>query len=150
MSHKAKVTYEKLAQGLPSFEAVNDLLDIENLDEEKMSIKAICAKAKEKIEEHTHLLETILQPDNSFTSLTEASAFTDEGKKEVLETLRKLMQLDRKLMAASINATYEEQLLHTIMQTYDGLKGKLLDIIKQLEECWNHKEEQQIQERYFG
>ncbi len=145
-----KEGYEKLGTTLPDYEQVNDYFSIEELNEEKVTLKAICKKAKEHIEEYTHVIEGILQPENSITSFTEANAFSEEEKKKVLEVFRRLMHLERQLLAAEVAGEYEAAFLKNVVTSYGKIQKPLSNIFTQLAESWNHKEEEQTQEKYFG
>jgi hypothetical protein len=142
--------YAALGQGLPSYEEVNECFCIDEIDAEKLSIKAVCRRAGEHVEHYAQLLETVLQPDATFTGMTEAGAFDEGGKKDVLETLRKLMRLHRTLLLSELENGHSAETLAAACKEYAAVKAPLASIIKKLQECWHHEQEENIEEKYFG
>lgn len=149
-SKNVKEAYAALGKDLPAYEEVNECFCIDDLDAEKLSIKGVCRRAGEHVEHYAQLLESILQPDATFTGMTETGAFDDEGKKQVLETLRRLMRLHRTLLLADLQNGHSAKTLADACKEYAEIKAPLSSIIKKLQECWHHEQEERIEEKYFG
>ncbi len=126
---------------------------IEDIDSEStLILPKIRIKIHEKIEYYTKIIESILQPDSTLSSMYEAHYINDKKKEQLYLLFKKLMNIIRKSNLASINNTDELNAVF-IKNSYGKwslLKDEVEKLIRNLSEAWKKETDIKNDSSYFG
>lgn len=132
--------YNKLKKehGLPDLEVMDKEFEITTIEEERFLLREIRKKIDEKAEGITKILEGILHPDNTFSSLREADVFTDKEREKILELYQKLMYQHRKSTELGIEDSDKKNIefINGFMEEWPKIKQEALESVSKLKESW--------------
>ncbi len=136
---------------LPSFEDLDNEFDIVSIEDKKV-LRAIRRKMSEKLEQYAKLVEDLIQPDGTFSSLYEIKDFTEKDKNEMLSLFKKMMVVYKESIKLNLNYSEKED-ADFILKLFDfwkEIKPQLATILDKLTEGWkNDTDHKEIQD-YLG
>lgn len=105
----------------------------------KNPLKEGLKKILDRIENISKILETLLQPENNYSAIHEYSHLNEDEKREISETYKKYMYLERAIIERLLNNNQEsiEVLLNQIISEWKELKQRTLRIIIKIRDSWN-------------
>ena len=138
---------------LPSYDSLNKDFDIDVIDtQSKHLIKEVAKKLFERIELFKKILETSLQPDVSLLSMQEAEYLNDVDHEVIADVLRRLMKLDRTLLAAELEN--DENLYAGFIRDaaieWPKMKKELGPVIQHMLAGWSTKHKIKQFHHYMG
>ncbi len=146
--------YKELAKkhGLPEFSEINKYFDIETIEDNHMSLKAIAKKIGDKVETFAKILENILQPENDLSSMYECNAFNDDDKKDVFDIYKRLLYLHRKqnLLELEFEDASGIEFIKQSFSEWKELKKQIEKLMIKMQDSWNKKSEKKGDPGYFG
>jgi hypothetical protein len=136
---ETKEKYEELMKkhNLPSFEVLDNDFEINGI-EDQMLLRGIRKKISDKVDYYAHLLDSFMQPDNSFSSLYEIDAFTDLDRENLMSLYKKMMILQRELVKLNLNFGEEvdAKFIKGFFDEWKQLKKDLAKIIEKVQSSW--------------
>lgn len=149
-----KEQYEKLTKkyDLPDYSELKKYFSIEGIDEEDDILKELIKKIHSKIESYASIVESLIQPDSSISSMHEASNLDKMQKKNLSILFAKLMKIERNL--ALINLDFEEEstskVIKTSVENWKILLPELKNLLTNLKDCWEKENIEKEERGYFG
>jgi len=145
---KELITKHKLDENLiEEFNLISIAKDSHNL------LKEISEEIKDKFSTYAKILEEILQPEHSYTTMQECASFNEKEIEKVTKTLSKLMFYINAYREADLIASEEVYLeyIKEASKIWKETKEDLIEIIRKTKESWNdHLPNKKKQEGYFG
>jgi hypothetical protein len=149
-----KEQYLKLAKkfNLPKFTELDQYFSITELDEEKLSLKAIRKCMFEKLSHILGDLQEILQPDTHFTSMYEAKTFSDSDREELYIIFKTLKSIERESNLISINETeiVTSAFIKSTFTTWKNILPNIENFYKKLQEVWLKQDQSFEDNNYLG
>jgi hypothetical protein len=150
-----KTAYEKLKKKykLPSFDALNNELEISEIESEDFLLRKIRKKIAERIEITAEPISSLLQPSaDSIIDMHECRFFTDKDKKKMVEIYKKLMILGRLSLEAEMSGDdkTDANFINDFFKQWPELKKDVLHFIKKMKSCWEKETEIEEKLEYFG
>lgn len=150
-----KATYEKYMKkyNLPSYNDVNNELEISTIEEEDFLLRQIRKKIAERIETITMSISSILQPSaESLTDMHECKFFGDKDKKKMIEIYKKLMIINRMALEADISHDdkTEASVINEFFKTWAEMKKDVVHFLAKMKACWEKETEIEEKLEYFG
>jgi hypothetical protein len=150
-----KAEYEKIAKKykLPSYDEVNNELEISDIEAEEFLLRHVRKKISERIEAMASVIGSILQPSaDSLADMHECRFFDDKDKGKIVDIYKKLMTFDRIAIEADIKQeeAADAALIADFFKELPGIKKQILPFMEKMKTCW--KKETEIEENleYFG
>jgi len=150
-----KEAYEKLAKkhNLPSYNEVNNELEISDIESEEFLLRHVRKKVSERIESMASVIGSILQPSaDSLSDMHECRFFDDKDKGKIVDIYKKLMTFDRVAIEADIRQeeSADAALIADFFRELPAIKKDILPFMEKMKTCW--KKETEIEENleYFG
>ncbi|MBU1030449.1 MAG: hypothetical protein ABIC91_03770 [Nanoarchaeota archaeon] len=146
--------YKKIATkyALPSLLELDKEFHIGNIDNQTFILREIVKKLIEKIESYGKLLEELINPEGSLTSMHEANFFDEEDKKLAMINYKKLLFYHR--LELELDLYYEEEkfasFIKTFYEEWQKMKKDLVKIISKMKESWKKDLKNKVELGYFG
>lgn len=145
--------YEELTKkhSLPKFEELDYEFDIASIEDKKV-LRAIRRKMSEKLEQYAKLMEDLIQPDGTFSSLYEVKDFTEDDKNNLLSLFKKMMVFYKESIKLNLNFSEEEDVnfIKRLLAFWKEIKPQLALIIDKLSENWKNDSTHKIIQDYLG
>ena len=151
-----KADYEKLAKkhkGLPSFEILNEEIELVSVEKWAYLSRAIRRRMNDKIIFFCRIIENIIYPNGqSQISAYEGNFFDDEEKTKLAALHKKLMAYDRESLLLDVETTEEKDIeyIKRLFSEWDEYKKQLSKIVSIMEKAWKAEHLEEQEERYFG
>ena len=149
-------TYKTIQEkhSLPLYERVRDVLEELEYDKEKDSeqivIKKITKKLVTKLEEQTSILESLLNPDQTISSMHEAAIFTEKEREEISNTFMECMRVGREFAIIELTQKGFKEYLDRLVTFREGKKPYLLELHKKIHSSWHPRKELKTDIEYLG
>lgn len=142
-------SYTALKQKFHLPSEVEELFDITELDE-KTSLKEVTNLIREVISDAAKLLESVAQPDSSFSHMIESSGISN--KQNTFELYKQLMYLLRDLDTVLIEHVEDRYVscISSSTKKWHELKPQVITISQEIRDAWNVPTEYENEEKYFG
>ena len=151
-----KEAYDKLKKehpALPDFDKINKEFELEMLETDKFLLRHIKRKIAERFEPVLDIIEHSINPDpNSFSDMYECRCFKNSEKRQVLDIFRHLMEQYRSLLETDLigDDKIDAETIKKIYGVWVTEKKQLIELLKNIRECWQkHVEPKEILE-YLG
>jgi len=138
---------------LPDFALLDREFEISTIEKPILLIGAIRKKIGERIENITHFLDPLLQPDaNSFCSIFEYRCLSESERQEVLKQFQLLMALLRASIAADLSAdnAQDAALISRAAAEFPAIRQALKPFVQKLAESWPKPMAKKDAVGYFG
>ncbi|MFH1316775.1 MAG: hypothetical protein ABII01_04605 [Candidatus Woesearchaeota archaeon] len=149
-----KETYKGLRKkyDLPDFETLDRDFEASSIEEDRFLLREIRKKIVEKIEFYSKILEDIVQPEATVTSMHECKAFEENEKEQVYAVYMRMMAAHRKSITLSLEdgEPNEAKFIKEFTIAWKDIKPELIKIIKKLEESWKKDTEFKEELGYLG
>ncbi|MCF7865919.1 hypothetical protein K9L67_02580 [Candidatus Woesearchaeota archaeon] len=149
-----KEEYKKLQvkYGLPSYEELAKYFLIEGIDEEDNILKEVSKKMFNKVDFLADIVESLIQPDSSISTMHEASNLSKETRANLKVYYRKLMSMNRTLLIS--NLEFEEndsaEKIKSVFADWLLIKDELIALLREIKETWSRDYEIKEDRGYFG
>lgn len=149
-----KKEYEKLQKkhNLPSFDEVNNELEIVLFESEDFLLRQVRRKVSERIDSIIEPLGSLLQPSaESMIDMHECRFFDDKDKKKIIDIYKKLMILSRQALEADIehDDNADAAVIKDFFKEWLVLKKDILVFLKKMKVCWEKETEIEEKLEYF-
>lgn len=137
---------------LPKYQQINQDFELSNIEDTDFLLRDIRRKITEKLSFYTKIIEDLMQPDGSFSSLHECRALNEEEKDNIFNLYSELMMIDRDSVILSLQAddTKDAEFINISYKKWQEMKPKLLSLLKKIRLTWDEKTEPGEKVRYFG
>ncbi len=128
---------------LPGFIELEKIAELCPEENEGNVLAKIRRKIADKLKSDAEIIEELIHPSTSLSSMHESGCFNEEEKKELTELYWELMGIIRKSEKLDIAASEQEdaKFIKSLYENWKSLKGKLLLVFEKLESCWKEKED---------
>ncbi|MBN2457624.1 hypothetical protein JXB31_00660 [Candidatus Woesearchaeota archaeon] len=152
---KDKAVYDAYSAkyGFPRYDSVSTFLELSCLDDDGLLLMSIKKKLVEKLKQYIEIIDPIVHPDTSVTSMYEGRFFSDEEKNSIFKLYRQLMVLFRKSdltyldESDDVNAAF----INDFFGSFGSLRKELESIIQKQKDSWEKEEITKIEDiGYLG
>lgn len=142
----------KKKYNLPSFEVLNNELDLSGSEEAENLLRWIMKQMGDRLEFFSDMVGNLLQPDSNPSNIYELSAFSEEEREKLPRIYKDLMFLHREYIEQELN--YKEEncalfILH-FMKEWEGLKKDLTSILGVMKRSWKGENALKSDLVYYG
>ena len=137
---------------LPSFEALNDELDLSGFEDAKNPLRFIVKRIGERLEFFADLLGNLVQPDSDPASMYECNAFSDEDREKLPRMFKHVMYLHREYLERELNyneAEYAKFILQ-FCEEWNIVKKELSKILSIMKASWKRENKLKSDLAYYG
>jgi hypothetical protein len=153
MKFKEKYIPLKEKYSLPEYDELNLMFNIEEIsDETDMVLQNIRRRMFEKLDYYTVLLESMLMPESSLSSLYEARYISDAEKNSAYAIFKRLIGLLRFSKLTALNNSEEENARY-IRAAYDewhNVKDEVKHHLERVLKLWEKETDIKDDLTYFG
>ncbi|MFP4117817.1 MAG: hypothetical protein ACLFTR_02740 [Candidatus Woesearchaeota archaeon] len=146
--------YEEYAKTytLPPYDIVDKELELSSSDGDKFALRTIRSKIKGKVDNHASMIEDMLNPDTSISSLHECTYITETRKKKMFNLYQKLMYMLRTADLLDIEKSMEQDAKYISMyfKHLHRLKKEMREIASLRMNTWKKEISPYVKEEYFG
>lgn len=138
--------------GLPSFEEMDDELDLSSVDEDANIIRELVKRLFEKIDSYTQLFESLIQPDSRLSNMREAANLNVQEKALVNSLYNKGMLLARQAVEMNIdyNEEHAAEYMKKAFSEWNALKPDAKKVIGKMRDTWTRQAKIDDDAGYFG
>lgn len=146
--------YDKLKKkhNLPSFEVLDQELDLSDFEDAKNHLRFIVKRVGERIEFFADILGGVLQPDSNPGSMYEAEGFSDADRDKVPELYKKVMHLHREYLEQELN--YDENayaaFIIQFFKEWADVKKDLAKVLVVMKKSWQRENKLKLDLGYYG
>ena len=137
---------------LPAFEDLNEEFELSAIEESEFLLSEVRKRIADKINNILAVLDEILFPEATPSSMHECNAFSEEEKKQIMILFRRIMALSRESSLAYLKADEASQaeFIGNFVSEWIEIKKDLNTIFEKLRDAWIHELEKQDDAGYFG
>ena len=144
--------YDKLPFALPSFDTLNSEFEIDTIEHTSFLIREIVRRMQSSLEEVMKIIEELLHPESSLSSMIEAEALSDEQRKAVLSLYRALGSRYKQGLIVLVN--HDEQAMATyiaqIVQQWSDVRTQVAQLLSTVKQQWDKEQTEEEDNGYFG
>ncbi len=143
--------FKKKYKQLPEFNELNHYFEISDIEKDEFVLRNIKKKVSEKISAYTDIMESILQPETSFSSMHEAKYITQKERNIAIDIYTSFMKLNRYAFEVSVDEE-ESNNADFIKEAYDVFKKKKDDLKKLftfLKDTWGKQDSEKVEIGYL-
>ncbi len=141
---KIKESYPGLKKkySLPDFDAIDNIFEIYDLDNERYTLRKIRRQIIEKIKSHIEILEELIHPNSTVSSYHEYKFLDESSKKKIYDIYSRLMSLTRTSQGLDLECDEEKDALFIkqLHKIWPELKKTLIELMTRLNKCWTEEE----------
>ena len=149
-----KDNYEELKKkyDLPDYKQMVRVFEIDSISKEDNILREILKKQHNKIEYYAELLESLLQPDTSLSSMKETGNLNSEDVTVVRKLFAECMYLLRKFTEFGLDYGEEEaaKFVVEINNEWKKIKLEIKPILVKLKEIWKKEYKTDYDKGYLG
>jgi len=146
--------YNKLREshGLPEYSAICNEFDLHNIDEFSPVLPALLYNVRDRLKSFEKMIEEILQPDTTPSSLNESNLFSDDEKSNLFIFYSEIMTLDRDILENNIERDTDKMAttLKKSWESWPSIKERMLAVVRKMKSSWNGNNKQESKLEYFG
>jgi hypothetical protein len=142
----------KKKYSLPELNELDKEFYIGKLEDTPFILRSIIMKMLERLEYIIKMLNSVIQPENSFTDMYEAESLSDDEKKNAFELLKKTAYYHRELLMRDFDYSDDTAaaLILKVFKDWKEIKKDFLRILDKMKESWKSQTKSKIEENYFG
>ena len=137
---ETKKRYDEMKKklGLPDFDALKREFSIGKIEEESNMLSEIIKRIDDRIELFEKIINRMLQPDTTISDLYECKIFTDNDKKGMFETYKKLMIMHDSALIAEIESDDRKTaaFISDSFRKWPSLKKDVLAVVGKMKDSW--------------
>lgn len=151
-----KSVYEDMAKkhGLPSFEKMNIIFEIERIEKESdMILRQVRKAMMDRIISYTRFIEMLLNPSQApFSYMSLARDMSSDDRALLNKVYRNFVDLELRSLKEEIeyDESAEARIIIDIYEAWGKTKDDLKKIINSLGMSWNVEKAQKKDKSYFG
>ena len=151
-----KESYKTIQEehNLPDYEQLQDILEEIEFDKEKETaeqlIKKITRKFVAKLEDQAGILESLLNPDHTVTSMHEAAIFSEQEREEISNAFMECMRVGREFAIIELTQQGYKEYLERLVSFWEEKKPYLLELHKKIHASWHPRKELKTDIEYLG
>lgn len=149
-----KDKYEKLAKkyDLPSYEGMVKHFEVDSIGKDDNVLREILKKMYEKIDYYTNTLESLIQPETSYSSMKEASTLNVAEQTIVKKLFTDCMCIIREFTEFGLEySDYEAaKFINNVYAGWVKMKPELKKILGKVRDVWKKQQEIKVEKGYFG
>lgn len=151
VNEKLKEQYESFDYGLPSYEDLEMNFEIANVEDVQI-LRGIRKKMCEKLESYCKLIEELIQPDASFSSMYEIKDLTEDDKLETLNLFKSMMLIYKEGVKLNLNFGEKDDAdyIKKLNLFWIEAKDRISKIIDKVNESWKDNSDEKMIQEYFG
>lgn len=135
-----KKRYDALKKklGLPDFDVLKKDFGVGKIDEEEDMLSEILMKIDKRIELFDKIIDRMLQPDTTLADLYECKIFTENDKKSMFETYKRLMIMHDSVLIAEIESDDKKtaELISDCVKKWPQIKKDVLVVVQKMKDSW--------------
>jgi hypothetical protein len=150
-----KKEYEKLRvkYNLPSYRRLNNAFELDLLESDKLLLKQIKKRIREKFEGIALFIIPLIQPRaDDWVSIQEYKNCSEKDRKELSKLLKKVMILGRKFSEAHFlqDDKHDAKFITIACNEWEELRKPLAKFALKLQDCWKKDDPKKETRSYLG
>jgi hypothetical protein len=143
-SKKDNLIYNEYKEkyNLPDFKELKIMLEIECINDKELFFNQIKKKISEKIAKYIEILDSIIQPDTTISTMYEIKYISEQDRLIAFEIYKKLMYYYRSIQLLELENNHQKdsELIISFYNEFNILKNKISKIIEKQKECWKNND----------